>query len=275
MKNCLLCGKQSERLAKSHIFSLGFFNKELTKARTFSVSPKGDGRKLASAIYDPEILCDECEHGIMQPLDDYAIKIIRDKKNSITIPLQSEPLYNMIVYEDVDKRMLRAFIASVLWRCSVSKQLELRHITVGSAYEGRMREDLLNNEIFPYIDMFLSYLTHPLHGAFFMPARQRLRPWDENMDSQNINGWILQLPNISITVSLDKRPHPHSIFYKLSTSLTEKNENLLVSTSLRDVEENFNLLAFETDVQKGHMEALQKIFMQDLKSEKYVSKGNI
>ena len=259
MKKCLLCGKQSERLAKSHIFSRGFFSKQPTKTNSRSVSSSRKGRRLPAALYDPDIVCDECEHGIMQSLDDYAIQVIRDQKDAMHIQLRPDSPMNMVVFECVDKRQIRAFIASVLWRCSVSKQLELRNISIGSVYEERIRDELLGKGEFSYIDAVIFYLTHPLHGAFYVPVRKRLRPLDKTRDFQNINGWIMQLPNISITVSLDKRTHPHSMFNKLDSSLTGQNVNILASTSLGENAKDFRLFALETDVQNGDIEFLLQL----------------
>lgn len=255
MKRCLLCGQNSERLVQAHIFSLGFFSQLPTKARVDTVTlSDGGGRRLQSALYDPDILCDECEHRIMQPLDDYGIKVIRDKKGAFRVPLPAEAPMGMLVFEGVDKRKIRAFIASVLWRCSVSKQPEVRDISVGAVYEDRIQEDLLRSGEFNYVDMVLFYLTHPMHGAFILPTRKRLRPLDTARDSQMINGWILQFPNISITVSLDKRPHPHRIFLMLAPDLTGRAESLRASTCLKPDAQEYNLLALEAEMQENHME---------------------
>lgn len=255
MKRCLLCGQSKEHLAKAHIFSLGFFSQLPTKARVDTVNLSGGaGRRLPSALYDYDILCHECEHGTMQPLDDYGIKVIRDKKRAFRIPLSVEAQNSVLVFEGIDKRKIRAFIASVFWRCSVSKQPEVRGISIGPVYEDRIRYDLLRGGEFNYVDAVLFYLTHALHGAFILPTRKRLRPLDTSRDSQMINGWILQFPNISITVSLDKRPHPHRMLLKLAPDLTGRAESLPASTCLKPDAQEYNLLALKTETQENHME---------------------
>jgi len=189
----------------------------------------------------------------MQPLDDYAIKVIRDRKGAFRIPLPAKAPMGMLVFDGVDKRRIRAFLASVLWRCSVSKQLEVSNISIGEAYEGRIRQDLLASGEFSYVDMVLFYLTHPMHGAFFLPAQKRLRPLDTKRDYQMINGWILQFPNISITVSLDKRPHPHRMFFSLEPDLTGRAQSLLASSCLKPEADEYNLLALESEMQEDHI----------------------
>lgn len=255
MRRCLLCGQETERLARAHIFSLGFFNGLPTKARVNTISLSDSaGRKLQSALYDANIICDGCEHGIMQPLDDYAIKVIRDKKRAFRIPLPAKLPLGMFVFEGVDKRRIRAFLASVLWRCSVSTQLEVSDISIGSVYENRIRQDLLASGEFTYVDMVLFYLTHPMHRAFLLPVQKHLRPLDMNRDYQRINGWVLQFPNISITVSLDKRPHPHRMFFSLGPDLTGRAQSLLVSSCLKPEADEYNLMALESEMQENHIE---------------------
>jgi len=93
----------------------------------------------------------------MQPLDDYGIKVLRDRKGAFRVPLQAKAPMGMLVFESVDKRKIRALIASVLWRCSVSEQPEVRDISVGAVYEGRIRDDLLRGGEFNYVDIVLFF----------------------------------------------------------------------------------------------------------------------
>jgi len=255
MKLCLLCRKEQDRLATAHIFARGFFNKLPGKTCVESVSLSDSSRrKLPSALYDNEIICDDCEHGVMEPLDSYAIKIVRDREGMFRVPLHPETPMSLLVFDGVDKRMIRAFLASVLWRCSVSRQPEIYDISVGTVYERRIRNDLLHNGDFTYVDMVLFYLAHPMHGAFLLPTKKRLKPLDANRDWQTINGWIIQFPNISLTVSLDKRPNPHRVFLSLAPDLTGNAEDLLASTCLNADAKEHHLLAFETETQDNHME---------------------
>lgn len=194
----------------------------------------------------------------MQPLDDYAIKVIRDKKGAIRVDLPNEAPLGMFVFEGVDKKKIRAFLGSVLWRCSVSKQPEVKDISIGNVYEERIRDDMLNDGDFSYVDMLLRYLTDPVHGAFALPTRTRLNPIDKNRDWQRINGWKLAFPNIGIRVALDKRPHPGRMFVELAPDLTGRKEPLLASTSVAEDTDGYHLLAFETARDTGLIELVHK-----------------
>lgn len=259
---CKLCRLDKPHFARAHIFPLGFFRPIPTKGQATTISSSGRrGRRLQSAIYDPAMLCDACEHGIMQPLDDYAIKIIRDRHKAVRIqPVANNPTALWIFAPDTDKRLLRAFIASVLWRCSVSSQVEVKCLSVGKTYEERIRQDLLGHGQFTYIDMVLSCFTDPVHCAFSLPSRMRLGVLGKRGDTQSANGWLLQFPWISVTVSLDQRPHPHRMSCSLDSTIKGGLGNVMVSTSLNTEASNYRLLMIETDRQEDHMTHIHEAF---------------
>jgi len=219
MPKCLLCNSVCANFAKSHILSKGFFNnvdaKKQEQCQGRAVNLKtGDSRKLASSIYDLEMLCPECEDKIMKPLDNYGIKVLRDKNKANRINFVND--LGLWVYDELDKRQLRAFIASVLWRCSVSRLKELAKISIGAVYEQRIGHDLLNGGEFDYIDAQTFFLTDILHNAFSLPYKKKYEPRASLRDSHAVNGWRLEFPKITLLVSLDKRPHPYRVYWSLS-----------------------------------------------------------
>ena len=112
---CKLCDNEYEKLAKSHILPIGFFASIPTKGRLDSISFKGNkGRKLQKAIYDKTIICPVCEQQLAV-LDDYAIKIFRDKLDSFEVKHPDLPTDKFIVFEKTNKKKLKAFLASILW----------------------------------------------------------------------------------------------------------------------------------------------------------------
>jgi len=239
---CLLCKNEKNELAKAHIFPIGFFGKIETKGQvqTFGISGQ-KGRRLQKAIYDGEIVCHYCEHTILAPLDDYAIKVLRDKLGAKEIiPHPDDQGLKLYVFDNIDKRKLRQFFASILWRVSVSKQLELQNISVGLQYEQKIQHDLLHDGTVDYIDVVVSLLSDPMHNAFFLPYRKKINPIDYRRDSQPVNGWMLQLPNIEVHLSLDKRQHPGRIFIEL----TDKN-GLLISTSIHPESDKYKFSFIE------------------------------
>jgi len=247
---CRLCGKTVEKLVKAHIFPRGFFNNLPQKALVESLGPDGESRTLKKALFDKEILCDQCEHEIMTPLDEYAINIIRDKKNGCNIELHRHPDNKLIIFDNIDKNKIRAFFASILWRCSLSQLCELKNISIGEKYEKKIGEDLLHWQEpnrFLYLDVLAVYLTDPRHGAFLGPIFQRITPIGTNRDSTPVNGWHLNFPNISVNVSLDQRPHPLRSYIEISPELSNQAQSIFASSSLIPTAgKNFQWMALET-----------------------------
>jgi len=229
-------------LAKAHIFPIGFFNKIETKGHVSTYRTTGEkGRCLQKAIYDEQIICHDCEHTYFEPLDDYAIKVLRDKQGVIDIITHDRDKDNRLyIFDNIDKKQLRHFFASILWRASISRQLEVKSLSIGQAYETRIRNDLLNDGPVDYIDAFVTFLTEPRHNAFFLPYRKKFRPIDPKRDSQNINSWILQFPNIHVLLSMDKRRLPNRIYAKLTD-----NNGLHISTSIHPDTAQYKFVAFE------------------------------
>jgi len=253
---CLLCIREKGKLAKAHIFPIGFFNNIETKGQVLTYRTSGEkGRRLQKAIYDKEIVCQDCERDILMPLDDYAIKVLRDKEGLIKIYTgnKNNKLY---IFNNIDRKKLRLFFASVLWRVSISKQLEVKNLTVGKIYEERIRDDLLSNGAAEYIDVFVQFRTDPMHNAFFLPYRKKFKPIDKRRDTQNINGWILQFPNIHILLSMDQRHLPNRIYGKIAD-----NNNLPVSTSIHPDSDAFKFAISEREKDEAQLNQIIKGFI--------------
>jgi len=93
-----------------------------------------------------------------------------------------------------------------------------------------------------------------------MPYRKKIKPMDSVRGHQSVNGWVVQFPNISITLSLDKRRHPNRVFWKLSPSLTKSNTELLVSTSIHPESKEYKFMAIETRNNELMLKQMRDIF---------------
>ena len=177
----------------------------------------GEGRRLRNVLYDSSILCDECEHGIFAPLDSYAIRVYRDFKKAAILDMfsisydvkkiataQGIGEAKFVLIKDVDRCKLRAFFASLLWRCHVSNLIELKAVNIGITCEERIRTDLLHKGAFEYVDAIAFSLTDLAHECLIMPCRKRF-----NVDGLQANGYTLQLPHLEFRVSLDQRKNPY------------------------------------------------------------------
>ena len=210
---CKLCGKVCEHLAHSHIIPWGFVS-QCEHAHDMSLMSEGEYPKRRNkGIYDDHILCDECEHRYFYEPDDYAIRIYRDLQESEAKVDQTNKSLRYLRFGLVDRRLLRMFFASVLWRCSVAQCAELKDFSIGKVYERRISADILSNGAFDYIDAVgLRYdaidpenALHSITESYAMPIRTRLK-----FDNRTANGFNLYLPYYKFGVSLDQRPNPFS-----------------------------------------------------------------
>ena len=210
---CLLCGCECDKFAHSHVIPWGFVS-QCEHAHAMSLMSEGEYPKRRNkGVYDDHILCDECEHRYFYAPDDYAIRIYRDLQGSEARVNQSNEKLRYICFDSVDRRMLRMFFASVLWRCSVAQCAELKDFSIGEFYERRIASDILSNGTFNYIDAVgIRYDAinpendlHSITESYAMPIRARLK-----FDNRTANGFNFYLPHYKFCVSLDQRPNPFS-----------------------------------------------------------------
>ena len=256
---CKLCHRYCEKFARSHIISRGFFtntliprgpNQSVWDMESFCGS--GEGRKLRNALYDSSMLCQTCEHSIFEPLDQYAIQVYRDFNNAVFLDLsdmnrdviaiakaQGIDEAKFVLIQDVNRHMLRAFFASLLWRCHASSLMELKAINIGQTYEERIRNDLLSNGTFEYVDAIAFSLTSLAHECLIMPVKKRF-----DVDGRQANGYTIQLPHLEFRVSLDQRNNPYDLgVVNLGEYGTSKWEGAM---SLRKEYDTERLLIFQT-----------------------------
>lgn len=245
-KTCLLCGNSCSHFAKAHIIPWGLM-KRTPCASEMSLAAKNEWpRFLPKGVYDEHIVCDKCEHEILTPLDQYAIRIYRDFENARVIGMNMDGRpFSCLVFNGVDRGKLRAFFASILWRCSVSKYIACRDIDVGDTYRTRICNDLLSNGNFEYIDSIGysilpdgdDFIADGIRDGFVLPQKIRL-----SFDNRQANGYMVELPRLHFKVSLDRRIHPFSqldasipclgtefkdIAFSLSSTCNEKKLALL------------------------------------------------
>ena len=271
--SCKLCNKTCDHFAKSHIIPRGFFSNTLVpRAKGHGVCDvesfcaTGEGRRLRNALYDPNILCLECEHKVITPLDDYAIQIYRDFKDAIWFNVSSfdqgiravaerNGIYDSKIglMRNVDRCRLRAFFASLLWRCHVSTLQEFSLVDIGQKYEKLIREDLQNGGNFEYLDAIAFSFTSIVHECLTMPFKKRYC-----VNGMEANGYTLQLPHLEFRVSIDQRRNPYDwgrVCFDVSADETCEG-----SMSLHREYENDNLLVFQTKEAFHQMEFVRGEF---------------
>ena len=220
-----MCKMSCTRFAKSHIVPRGFLTDNNGRAMLLSCCSNGDGRTLQDGIYDSTILCPECEERLKK-YDTRACEVLRQCKTARMVNVLKD--HSLIVFTKftiLDRRLLRGFLASLLWRMSVTKQKEFFDVTIGEQYEDRIAKDILNDGSFSYVDALIARYDSLLSFRIETPQRDRIN---------GINVYWVKLPFLNLIVSLDKRRNPcvgkcslpRYGISSVSTSLSETEEDL-------------------------------------------------
>lgn len=221
---CRMCGRRCESFAHSHIIPRAFTPKDDNGSKS-TVTVGGDGltKRHPAGIWDEEILCPDCESRLGK-YDQYAVNVFRDKKGVEWLTCADG--LRTAYFKNVERRLLRGFIASVLWRCSVSNVAECLKINIGEVYKKRIADDLMNNGRFDYIDSLTFVLTDRiLTHLLMLPTRKDI----PTHGGGNVNGYRMNLPGLMFYISLDQRAHPLTTVRGV---LTCDGQERLAATSL-------------------------------------------
>ena len=249
---CRLCGADIPRLARSHIIPVGFIRRTELIGLAVCVGRNGEGRKLRKGIYDREILCQKCEHEIFAPLDEYACKILirKDFQSSSSRDLTGRGV-RILSGKGIERRLLRRFLASFLWRCSVSRVQEMAEVDIGNHYEVLIGRDLLDEKPCDYIDALIMFGHDDIaKTTIFMPVGTRFRK-----DGNVANGFEVFFPGIWLRVSLDQRPNPLTHMFDCSA-----DGKCVASMSLAGQNEGSILSMLDFDAMPGHEDMVMRLF---------------
>src|SRR5271163_978231 len=81
-------------------------------------------RRLQHGLFDDQILCGDCDQFLDRAYDKPAFELI----NALRVMDLARPKFEI---PNVDCDLLCAFVLAVLWRCSISKKVELSNIDLG------------------------------------------------------------------------------------------------------------------------------------------------
>lgn len=203
MKLCRYC-ETNRAHVKAHIIPHSFFAEHLSEGeipRVLSTSERHYPRKSPVGEYDTEILCESCEQQF-SAFDSYGYKFFHENNGRQTIYEGTEG--EAYIYRDVDYRLLKLFLISVLWRASVSKRDFYAGVSLG-AYEERA--------------LFLIKQASPGKGCDFPMLFQKFDYQEKlipilcptRMSLDGINGYQLILNGFSVWIKVDSRLVPKEL----------------------------------------------------------------
>jgi hypothetical protein len=199
MTECKLC-QQQKKLIKAHIIPEAFY--ELKKHGNLPLiilgeAPKGKVKKSRLGYYDENILCEECD-GELGILDQHAAEKLLHSNNRSRSSNNDIDFYK---YNDADTQTIIKFVASVIWRASISTLPFLKRVKTGN-YEAQLR-DFLNGT--GSLDLNQSILI----TEFDYVDAPILDPFNSRFEGVNIV--VLQANRFQFFLKLDKRPLPAGI----------------------------------------------------------------
>lgn len=135
---CRFC-EQRDNFVNAHVIPQGFFRRLGPTSQAPRLLTNADDeypKKAPSGVYDPAILCAECEP-LFSEWDDYAQKLLRDEPRGCTRRMVGR---RIVGYEVANWRydLLKLFFIAVVWRASVSTQSFYKRIELGP-YEARAK----------------------------------------------------------------------------------------------------------------------------------------
>ena len=138
MAICRLCGNQGE-LCDSHALPNSLFNYIFRKSAGKAVVVTDDATTpthFASDSWDTELLCRACEESLNDRYDRYGMGVFRGHVGSVA------PGFDGVTFTGIDRRRLRMFILSVLWRISISSHPSYSNIDLPYHWEDELRQAL-------------------------------------------------------------------------------------------------------------------------------------
>ncbi len=204
---CRLCEVEKDKLCKAHLIPESFYRFMYPDGKVDSKKPL---IKVLSevpylvkdniGIYDESILCAKCDNYLGQ-LDEYGKSILLDS-NPVLIRNGEIEIFSIL---NVDVAKLKLFFLSVLWRCSISKRSEVKHVFVGLKFENQLRDMLLSLNAGDVDDFSIvihryNYLTAENHfkQLLILPTRFKL---------EGINYFQVYFSNgYKVLIKVDGRP---------------------------------------------------------------------
>jgi hypothetical protein len=208
---CRFCDQDKPALAKAHIIPRSFF-KVVRGKENYSVEMRVSEEAVTEEFqqagkYDNGILCEDCERKFSQ-YDAHGHSVFTKVFEDPTIYRDPNEIECAYLLPNVDFRLLKLFVLSVLWRASVSSLDFFSNVDLGERHEATMKS-LISNGSIEGGDDYQFFCCHQRDAQYKTVI---LPPWKRRMDS--INYIALYLPDIQIVVKVDKRELPE-IFARL------------------------------------------------------------
>lgn len=132
---CALCNNV-RKLARAHVIPEAFYRPMMSDGGFAQLVTNREGefnRRLPTGIYDPDLVCIPCEESF-SPYDTYGINVLLHTDwDSLPTLGNGRPFAYQI--QQYDRRLLKLFGMSLLWRVAATKRREFHHVDIGPHLE--------------------------------------------------------------------------------------------------------------------------------------------
>lgn len=229
---CKFC-REERTLVNSHIIPKSFFKVIAPDNDSKIIGSQGNHPKRSpQGIYD-KIVCDVCEKRF-EVGDDYIIKFFNKKDFNNTLVANSDKAH---VIKEFDLDKLNQFIASLLWRASVTSKVFYERVNLGKKYESLLLSYIISNGLFPSQIQYIfkkyqsvntiispiDYKIDGLNGYIF-----HFGEWDiyVKVDERKLSGSLSLFADHSKEIWVMETPYKGSPAHSAAVSLAKKNQDL-------------------------------------------------
>jgi hypothetical protein len=166
---CQLCD-QEKPLVKAHIMPKKYFL-ELRRGSSkkhmieITVGEKLYERFSQNGIYDPFILCGDCDNLKLGTYDSYAYSLFPPELDELKIRRVSADA-EIYPLEIVDAAKLKRFFLGLLWRLHITHYTLGKCVDLGPSYASLIKNTLLGktDEALKYVSCTANLLLHPTYS---------------------------------------------------------------------------------------------------------------
>ncbi len=220
MPICKLCGRE-KKLINAHIIPKKLYGpiREASSGESPWVYGVGTGKKSQqsqSGIYDPDILCGECDGNLIGPWDNYGQTLLLSSPSPENYIVDDAGKLAGYKIDTFDYNQLKLFFMSILWRAAITSDQFFAQVQLG-AWEDKLKKMILAQD--PGSENDFSVLLFKYEGDF---SEIMQNPTKEKLDG--VNYYRFRFPKYGFLIKVDKRNF-HS---KLARCLLSSNQPLLI-----------------------------------------------
>jgi len=238
MPICKLCERE-KKLIKAHIIPKKLYNPILKASsgespRVYVVGTEKKSQQSQNGIYDPDILCGECDGNLIGPWDNYGQTLLLSSpspENYIVDDAGKPAGYKIDTF---DYHQLKLFFMSILWRAAITSESFFARVQLGD-WEDKLKKMILAQD--PGSENDFSVVLFKYEGDC---SEIMLSPTKQKQDG--VNYYRFRFPKYGFLIKVDKRNFHHN---KLDRRyILSSNQPLLIRVmEFRDSKESEGIWA--------------------------------